>query len=945
MRKKERARRGRSTVKKGKPRKGSKKRVLEAGTDGATKRLQEKGRKILAITSFLPRKVVQERISTEHSPAYELLPATLFYGDISGFTAISEKLSKLGREGSEEVTRIINHFFGPLIEIILAWGGDIYRFGGDAIFAMFTDDGWSVGNESRALEAAKQVMNFVKRHKRVDTKKGKFEIKMHCALAAAEVYYKDLGNDFFIGGRLANEVTSIVGKARAGEIVVNAGVQRAVPEQFTKREKGVWKLKTMKEKRLTAEGQRTRTQELAEKVAARITHITPYLEDWIRERIDLRPVFDPKDGGHRKVTTVFLYFSGIPYEKDAKKAATLLERFHAILAETVEKYGGYLNKLDVTPGGERAFIVFGFPVALEDDERRAAICAYDLMSNPAISSKGIQLRIGIHCGFVFAGPVGSDLRREYTVMGDAVNLTARIASVAQKNEILVSESVFDRVYGYFDYKSVAPKEFKGKKEKVRLFKLLRKKMIEKTLLSRWLSESESIVGRGKELKKFKDLVGQVKRGTGQIFTISGEAGIGKSRLTQELIKELGKSKFAIFEGDCISYGSAFSYHPWIDVLIDFFGILPEDSLKERKQKIQKQMIKVDRTLSQWFPVIGEVMGISFPETSLTKFLDAKIKKQRVFDIIFDFMKHVAKKKPISVIIEDLHWSDAASMELVNYIGRNIKNRPFMFVLVYRPIKKKEEFLEKEFTTQVTLKELSEDDSLKLVKNLLNIKNIPASFRKLIIEKSQGNPFYIEELVKSLIEQGYVVEERGKWKFTGDTRKLRLPDSVEAVILSRIDRLDIQERDVLQVASVLGREFDEFIIKGIYPELSFLSKSLKNLNRLDLIKQEKEKRQIRYFFKHILTREVAYESLSYARRRDLHKKTGAYIEEELKDRREEFLGLLSYHFFEGQDYDKSLLYSVEAGERAKGVYANEEAIEFFTRAIESYELLEKLEKGK
>ena len=357
------------------------------------------------------------------------------------------------------------------------------------------------------------------------------------------------------------------------------------------------------------------------------------------------------------------------------------------------------------------------------------------------------------------------------------------------------------------------------------------------------------------------------------------------------------------------------------------------------------MVKVDSKLSQWLPVIGEIMGVSFPETSLTKFLDAKIKKQRVFDITFDFLKHEAKKKPVSIIIEDLHWSDTASMELVNYIGRNIKNKPFMFLLVHRPIKRKEEFLEKDYCTQNTLKELSEDDSLKLVKNLLNIKNIPAAFRKLVVEKSQGNPFYIEELVKSLIEQGYVIEERGKWKFTGDIRKLQLPDSVEAVILSRIDRLDIQERDVLQVASVLGREFDGFLIKGIYPEISLLGKSLKNLNRMDLIKQEKGKKQIRYFFKHILTREVAYGSLSYARRRDLHKKTGAYIEDGLKDRREEFLGLLSYHFFEGKDYDKSLLYSVEAGERAKRVYANEEAIEFFTRAIESYELLEKLEKEK
>jgi class 3 adenylate cyclase len=899
-------------------------------------------KKFSSISSFIPQKIAYSKVLEEEVPPFEKMDATLFYGDISGFTAMSEKLSKLGKEGSEEVTRIINHFFKSLIKIILYWGGDIYRFGGDAIIAIFTEDTWKNPKEVRALEAAKRTVDFVKKQEKIETKKGSFRIKVHCALASGEIFFKDLENDFFIGGKLANQLVSIGEEAKAGEIVVNRGVQKMAKEEFKPLGKGIWKWNKKKSKPLKPATIRDIFRIVKGKEEAGIDATTPYINEWVKERIDMKPTFDPKDGEHRKVTSVFLHFSGFPYGTQPKKAAKNLKGFYDIMRETNEKYGGYLNKLDISSEGERAVVVFGFPVALEDDERRGALFAYDLINNPFIKSKGIDLRIGINTGFVFAGPVGSDLRREYTVMGDSVNLTARIASSAKKNEILVSESVFNKVFGFFDCSSIAQKEFKGKKEEVRLYKLLKKKMVEKSLLSKWLSESEKIVGRGNELGKFKEKINLVRKGKGQIFAISGEAGIGKSRLTQEFIKELKKSRFTIYEGDCISYGSAFSYHPWVDVLTDFFGILPSDSIKERKRKIKKSMTGVDSKLSEWLPIIGEIMGVSFPETSLTKFLDAKIKKQRVFDITFDLMKHSAKKKPISVIIEDLHWSDTASMELVNYIGRNIKSRPFLLVLVYRPIERKEEFMEKDFTTQVSLKELSEQNSLQLVKNLLNIKNIPPAFKKLILDKSQGNPFYIEELVKSLIEQGYVIEEKGKWKFTGDIKKLQLPDTVEAVILSRIDRLDLQERDVLQVASVVGREFDDFLIRGIYPELSLLQKSLQNLNRLDLIKRQKGKKQIRYFFKHILTREVAYESLSYARRRDLHKKTGVFIEEELKERRDEFLGLLSYHFYEGKDFDKSLLYSVEAGEKAKRVYANEEAIEFFTRAIDSYEQLEKLE---
>ncbi len=907
---------------------------------GVSTKKTEIARRASAVSSFLPQKIVYSKILAQKSPDFELLPAVLFYGDISGFTSMSEKLAKLGKEGAEEVTKIINHFFEPLIEIILKWGGDILGFGGDSILAVFTDNKWKHPKELRALEAAKQTINFVKKHERIETKKGRFQIKMHTALTSGKVYFKDLNNDFFIGGKLANQLINIVEKAKAGEIVTNAAFQKIVKEGFRKTEKSIWKWINKKTKPLEPETEKEILQTIQKKVSSRIETLTPYLTEWIRERIYLKPTFDPKDGEHRKVTTVFLHFTGISYEKEPEKSAFLIKGFYKTLSETSEKYGGYLNKLDVSSTGERAIIVFGFPIALEDDEKRAALFAYEMLNNPFIKSKRIGLRIGINSGFVFSGPVGSDLRREYTVMGDAVNLTARIASSARKDEIIVSESVFNKVFGFFDYSSIAPREFKGKKEKVRLYRLLQKKRVAKSLLSKWLSESEKIVGREKDIEKIKKGIKTVKKGKGQILAISGEAGIGKSRLTQELIKHLKKSGFSIFEGDCISYGSAFSYHPWVDILTDFFGILPDDSMKERKKKIKKGMVSVNQKLSQWFPVIGEVMGVSFPETSLTKFLDAKIKKQRVFDITFDFMKFVAKKKPVSIIIEDLHWADTASLELVNYIGRNIKNKPFLLVVVYRPIKKKEEFMEKDFSTLITLKELSKENSLNLVKNLLNIKDIPQDFKKLTIEKSQGNPFYIEELVKSLIEQGYVAEERGKWKFTGDIKKLQLPDTVEAIILNRIDRLDIYERDVLQVASVLGREFDDFIINAIYPHITPLKKSLKNLQHLDLIKKEKGKKQIRYFFKHILTREVAYETLSYARRRDLHKKTGTYIEDELKDRREEFLGLLSYHFFEGKDFDKSLLYSVEAGEKAKRVYANEEAIEFFTRAIESYEQLEK-----
>uniref|UniRef100_A0A7C4YHW9 Adenylate/guanylate cyclase domain-containing protein n=1 Tax=candidate division WOR-3 bacterium TaxID=2052148 RepID=A0A7C4YHW9_UNCW3 len=886
-----------------------------------------------SIASFLPYSFISSKGRLKKD--YEIFNSVLLFADISGFTAMSEKLATLGKEGSEEVNKIINRFFEPLINVIYKWDGDIYCFGGDAFLAFFPEENGKEKASRRGLNASLEIMKFVKSHTKVETKLGDFSIRVHIGLTKGNVYFQDLKNEFFLGGKVANYLMEIIDYAEPGEIVVSSEIKNELKDINFEKVKDVWKY-TGSKKLLKTE------EKIKKTLIEEIQNIENYIPEWLLKRIELKPYFDYKDGEHRKITIVFLHFSGIPYDENPENAKKLLQSYYEIVKETIEKYDGWISRLDVYKDSERILAVFGFPFAHEDDEKRAVLFTYEIFNRKEL--KNLNLRGGINSGSVFAAPVGSSLRREYTILGDAVNIAARFAAKAENRTIVVGENIFNKTFSIFDYEFLGEKEYKGKSEKIKTYKLYKKKEIEKKTLTKWISESERIVGREKEIEEIKNSLKISSGGKGRILCIAGEPGIGKSRLVQELIRLSLKEGFYILQGNCISYGSAFSYHPWIDILNDFFNLLPEDSVKTRMEKIKEKTAKVDKKLIDWLPVIGEVMGIPFPETSLTKYIDAKLRKQRVFDIIFDFIKFNAKDKPVALIIEDLHWADTASVELVNYIGRNIENLPIFFTLVYRPLKKKEEFLEKEWTKEIILKELPSEKSIELVENLLGIKDIPDELKKIIINKSQGNPFYIEELVKSLIEQGYIIEEKG-WKFTGDFKSIEIPDTVEAVILSRIDRLKLEDRNVLQVASILGREFDEFLIKGIYPEQKTLKKSLSNLERLDLIKQEKGEGEYKYFFKHILTQEVAYGTLSFARKKELHCKVGSFLETELKDRKDEFVGLLSYHFYLGEDYDKSLLYSVEAGEKAKKVYANEEAIEFFTRAIDSYEKLEGSEKIK
>lgn len=896
---------------------------------------------LTAMASFIPNHIIAKHIYRTTDRDYEILDAALLYSDISGFTALSEKLMRMGPEGSEEVNRIINSFFQPIISIINKWGGDIYRFGGDSILSFFPFQNQAPPAGPRALQAATEIINFVRLKSRLRTRAGSFQINIHSALVQGQIYFQDLKTDYLLAGGLVQQLMAMIDHAEPGEIVTNDPTKSVLPGlPWRPTNDKIWKLHpTRKNYFPDLRPPNLARPAIKHRTAGALTiRIKNYLPEWLFRRIQLKQTFEPSDGEHRRATVVFLHYRGIPYDQNPRQAASEQLTFYSALREIMERYGGWLNALDLYKDSSRVMVTFGFPVIHGDDEQRACLFARDLQNHPAV--KNLETRAGINAGSIFAGPVGSDLRREYAVLGDTVNLAARLAAHATAGTIQVSEAVYNKTFSNFEYHPLGRVAFKGKKQSIPIYQLIGVKEIRSRALTKWLSESAKLIGRNAELKTINEGIDQAARGRGRILYLTGEAGIGKSRLIQEMIKILSQHGFHIYNGGCVSYGSALSFHPWIDILTQIFGMAPADSALVKQNKIRKVIRDYDRKLLAWLPVIGEIMGVKFPETSLTRYLNAKIKRQRVFDIVFDLLKYQARSKPVALIIEDIHWIDPASLELVNYIGRNMADKALLLTLVSRPVEATHEFLEKPYTIRIELRELSPDNSLELIRNLLSIKDVPRDLNDLIINKSQGNPFYIEELVKSLIEQAYIVEDRGGWKFVGDIRQLSLPDTIEAVILNRIDRLDLLARDVIQVASVLGREFEENLLKGIYPQTELVDQAMRTLQHLDLIRQEKNRRQINYAFKHIMTCEAAYGMLAYAKRRALHTQVGAFIESQMKNRREEMLGLLSHHYFQGGEYEKALVYSVEAGDRARKVYANEEAIEFYTRAIESYENLEK-----
>ncbi len=878
-----------------------------------------------SIISFLPEKITESKGIKD----YEIINGIILCADISGFTAMTEQLTAVGREGSEEITRIINSFFKPIVNIINDCGGDIFYFGGDAIIAVFDKE-----NYEYAIRAAEDAAKFVKKEGNVSTTHGKFNIGIHIAMACGKIFFKDTGRNFILSGNVSFKVIKLLDHAGPLEIITDKSIVNMMnAKRFEDMGKGIFKYKI----RRSAPAMKPIAVKHGRKkdVDKEISRLGKYLPEWLRRRIELKQTFDQKDGEHRKAAVLFLHFRDIPFDKDPEMASEITGMITGYINILSEQYGGWVNKIDFYKKGIRALVIFGFPTKLENDERHAVIFANELLNSFELAE--LNISIGINSGLMYGTPVGSDIRREYTVMGDTVNTAARIAAKARSRVITVGENVFKRTQMHFKYKKLSAMKYKGKEKKISNYELIEAKDIQtgRGEITKWLSESKEIIGHKEEIKNFRKAITGVKKGKARIMALSGEAGLGKSRLVKELAMIAGKGGFSVHTGNCLSYGKTLSYYPWIELLNSLFGINSNDDIAGKKSKIMAYMKNMGKDMAIWVPVIGEVLGIDFPMNDIVKNLDSKIKKQKFFDIVLDILKYSAGIKPVCIVIEDVHWMDSISLELLNYVTRNITATSTLFLFAYRPIAQKTEFMDKEYFSEYVLKELSEEETLELVENLLNIKQLPNDLKSLVIKKSQGNPFYVEEIVKSLIEQGFITEEKKTWKFTGNIKEVVLPDSVEGVILSRIDRLDLMERDIIQTASVIGREFDEDLLKGIYRDAQLIDESVSQLENLDLIRKQEDGRAS-YFFKHILTCEAAYNTLSFARKREIHEKIGAYIEKTRKKSLEENLGILSHHYFLAQNYDKSLYYSVKAGDKAKNVYANEEAIEFYTRAIESYE---------
>ena len=918
------------------------------------------------ITTYLPRHLARREIRGRREPqrlaAGEFLQGALAFADISGFTDMSERLSVLGREGAEQVTDIVNGYFRRMLGIVFAHGGDVFKFGGDALLVYYPDT-------ATALVASWRMQQAMSDFAEVKTSLGSFPLRMKIGLNTGSIYTARLGTaadrQFFVSGNVVNGTARAESLSFAGEILVTPQVRTAVnspasPFQFIPGPHDHYLLVgvTAKEAELT-----NRTLEVPSVAAlpdllTALDRLVPYLPNGLLPRLISDPGHQQLSGEHRLVGTLFANFVGASELIEqlgpdrADEIAEQLNRYVVAMQQAIAPYGGVISKIDLYDHGDKLMAIFGAPIAHEDDAERTLRAALQMQSETRMQTTQLILptvkqSIGVNAGVVFAGHVGSGERREYTVMGDDVNLAARLMSAAKLGELLMSHAIRRKVTAFFEVADRGTVKVKGKAQPVPIFSVIGPRAQPEPV--RGIQGLHSpLVGRAPELTAMQALAQDVRDGHGRILKLLGEAGLGKSRLIVELRDSLATEACLCYESHCLSYTQSVSYSAFTPIIHAVLGFTPTLSDAELWAKLRWHIedLLPGETGDDILPYLATFLSLPLPEplTERVTYLDAEALQRQVIRAVVTLLESLAQRHPLLLTFDDLHWADSASLAMLERTLTLAERVPILIALLYRPDEAHGSWALGESASRsypdrcvaITLPPLKVEhgEDQTLVRNLLTLDTLPAPLIALIA-RAEGNPFYIEEIIRDLIDAGVIVPQADRWGLAKAIESAAVPDSLQGIIMARIDRLIEDARRTLQLAAVVGRTFRYLALNGLATAVTLaaqLDNSLTTLQRAELIREQTRLPELEYGFVQAMFRDVAYESLLLRDRRLYHRLVGQQLEEAYPGQhRDEVYELLAHHYSLSDDHMKSLKYLIKAGNKSRLAYANKEAIEFYRQA--------------
>lgn len=680
-----------------------------------------------------------------------------------------------------------------------------------------------------------------------------------------------------------------------------------------------------------------------------------YIPPELLNKLEASKAGGKTEGERRIVTMLFCDVSGstAAAEKlDPEEWAQIMNGAFENLIAPVYRYEGTLARLM----GDAILAFFGAPIGHEDDPQRAVRAGLEIIRDIApyraeVKAQwgiDIEVRVGINTGLVVVGEVGSDLRVEYTALGDAINLAARMEQAAQPGTVLVSADTHRLIEPLFDFEDMGPTEVKGKSEPVQTYRAVAAKAVPGSL--RGIAGLRApLIGRDKEIATLCDVADNLLEGRGGIVSIIGEAGIGKSRLVQELKDQLSEGtgpEIQWLQSQGVSYDTTRPYAFFSQQLRDIFGLSEDDTLEEVREKARQSQQASGLTQEERNTLADSVEFI-FSHGSSTGEAGGDTAKRKMFESILRVWRQTAI--PTVVFLEDLHWADPASVELLIHLFQLAEQAPILFFCAFRPdrqapswqVRNTGETDYNHVYTELNLSPLSGADSDLLVGSLIDIPDSPPQLRRIVLEKTEGNPLFVEELIRTLMDTGAIAQEDGRlhWNSEVDLDVTPIPENLQALLTSRIDRLDEDARRTLQLSAVIGRSFYRRVLERISDPETLLDREISTLQRSELISEASRVPELEYTFRHDLTRDAAYNSILLRARKEFHLRVGETLEELFNDKLEEQAHRLAYHFYESGEDQRALRYSLIAGESAARLYAHQEANSHYARAIE---LLDRVE---
>jgi class 3 adenylate cyclase/predicted ATPase len=646
------------------------------------------------------------------------------------------------------------------------------------------------------------------------------------------------------------------------------------------------------------------------------------------------------EGERKQVTVLFADVKGsmeLAEAVDPEQWHRILDRFFQILTEGVHRYEGTVSQYT----GDGIMALFGAPIAHEDHAQRACYAALRLRdelrgyADELRRTRGLNfsVRMGLNSGEVVVGKIGDDLRMDYTAQGHTVGLAARMEQLAEPGKAYLTEQTASWVEGYCRLGDLGSFDVKGVQQPLRVFELqgvgpLRTRL--EVAASRGLVR---FVGRRGEMEQLRRAWESAQQGHGQIVAVVGEAGVGKSRLVYEFKAPLARG-CRVLETFSVSHGKATAYLPLIELLKGYFGIALEDDERQRREKITGKVLTLDRALEDALPYLFSLLGIGDESASLVQ-MDPQIRRQRTLEAVKKVLVRETLDQPCAVIFEDLHWIDDETQAFLDLLAESAATARLLLLVNYRP-EYAHGWGSKTYYTQLRLDPLGEEEARELLAALLG-EGAGAereALEGLILEKTEGNPFFMEELVQTLAEQGVLSGERGCYRLERSPGELQIPATVQGVLAARIDRLPAEEKDLLQTLAVIGKEFSFGLLRAVAEgEEEDLRGRLSHLQAAEFVYEQPAFPEPEYTFKHALTQEVAYQSLLAERRRPLHERTARAIEELCRDRLDEHYGELAHHYGRTENIPKAVEYLSLAGEQAIQRSAYAEAVGQLSRGVE------------